>query len=182
MNLKYIPTEPTHCKNTELKNYTMSDFSFFLLTFVFFFTLSKKEKRTVAFKKPLSKLFQLDVDAKRIAAHPGDWEQSLIKNLYTGKGNALNQGNYRGFKMTYQLMKTLEHVLDSSVRGMVDIDGMKFTWCQEKAPLMLSSARQIQEKYITHKKPLYFALMDLEEAFDGIPRKVVWCVPKIPWH
>ena len=121
-------------------------------------------------------------DAKRIAAHPGDWEQSLIKNLYTGKGNALDQGNYRGFKMTYQLMKTLEHVLDSSVRGMGDIDGMKFTWCQEKAPLMLSSARQIQEKYITHKKPLYFALMDLEEAFDGIPRKVVWCVPKIPWH
>ena len=31
---------------------------------------------------------------------------------------------------------------------------------------------QLQEKYIAANKPLYFA--DLEKAFNGVPRKVLW--------
>ena len=34
--------------------------------------------------------------------------------------------------------------------------------------------RQLQEKYIAAKKPLYFAFVDLEKAFDRVPRKVLW--------
>lgn len=35
-------------------------------------------------------------------------------------------------------------------------------------------ARQLQEKYIAKKKKLYFAFVDLEKAFDRVPRDVVW--------
>ena len=31
---------------------------------------------------------------------PEDWEMSFILNLYKGKGDALNRGNYRGLKLT----------------------------------------------------------------------------------
>ena len=34
--------------------------------------------------------------------------------------------------------------------------------------------RQLQEKFITARKPLYFAFIDLEKAFDRVPRKVLW--------
>ena len=34
--------------------------------------------------------------------------------------------------------------------------------------------RQLLEKYIVAKKPLYFAFMDLEKAFDRVLRKVLW--------
>ena len=36
--------------------------------------------------------------------------------------------------------------------------------------------RQLQEKYmyIAANKPLYFAFVDLEKAFDQVPRKVLW--------
>ena len=34
--------------------------------------------------------------------------------------------------------------------------------------------RQLQEKYIAVKKPFYFAFVDLEKAFDRMPRKVLW--------
>ncbi|XP_048759321.2 uncharacterized protein LOC125668926 [Ostrea edulis] len=39
---------------------------------------------------------------------PTDWEQSFIVCLYKGKGDALDRGNYRGLKLTEQVMKVLE--------------------------------------------------------------------------
>ena len=86
----------------------------------------------------MRKLFQLVIDGKGI---PEDWQQSYIKNLYKGKGDAMDRGNYRGLKMTDQVMKTLEHVLESYVHVMLDINGMQFGFmrCQEEALLMLSS-------------------------------------------
>ena len=36
---------------------------------------------------------------------------SFIVNLYWGKGDALNRGNYRGLKLIEQVMKVLERVV-----------------------------------------------------------------------
>ena len=45
----------------------------------------------------MKELCQLVVNRK---GTPSDWEESFIKNLYKGKGDALDRGNYRGLKMT----------------------------------------------------------------------------------
>ena len=52
---------------------------------------------------------------------PKDWGESYILNIYKGKSDALDRGNYRGLKLTDQATKLLERVLDSSIRGMVNI-------------------------------------------------------------
>ena len=36
-----------------------------------------------------------------------------------------------------------------------------------------------QEKYLAKKKNLYFAFVDLEKAFDIVPRNVWWALRKL---
>ena len=106
---------------------------------------------------------------------PTDWQESFILNLYKGKGDALERGNYRGLKLTDQVMKLLELVLDSFIPEMVDIDAMQFGFVPGRGTTdAISIIRQLQEKYISANKPLYFAFVDLEKAFDRVPRKVLW--------
>ena len=35
---------------------------------------------------------------------PTDWQESFSVNLYKGKGDALNRGNYRGLKLIEQVI------------------------------------------------------------------------------
>ena len=52
---------------------------------------------------------------------PSDWEESIILNLYKGKGDALNRGNDRGVKLTEQAMKEIERVFDTHICEKVSI-------------------------------------------------------------
>ena len=82
---------------------------------------------------------------------PKEWEESIILNLYKGKGDALDRGNYRGLKLTDQVMKLLERVLDSTIRDMVNIDEMQFGFVPGRAITdALFIARQVQENFITN--------------------------------
>ena len=47
---------------------------------------------------------------------PSNWEQSFIVCLYKGKGDVLDRGNYRGLKLTGQVMKVLERIVDGLIR------------------------------------------------------------------
>ena len=44
---------------------------------------------------------------------PSNWEQSFIVCLYKRKGDELESSNYHGLKLTEQVMKVLERIVDS---------------------------------------------------------------------
>ena len=69
---------------------------------------------------------------------PTDWQESFIVNLYKGKGDALNRGNYRGLKLIEQVMKVLERVVEGLVRQRVEIDEMQCGFMSAVALLMQS--------------------------------------------
>ena len=104
-----------------------------------------------------------------------NWEQSFIVCLYKGKEDALERGNYRSLKLTEQVMKILERIVDGLIRQLVSIDNSQFGFVPGRGITdAIFVVRQLQEKYLAANKRLYMAFVDLEKAFDRVPRKVIW--------
>ena len=98
---------------------------------------------------------------------------SFIVCLYKGKEDALERGNYRGLKLTEQVMKVLERIVDGLIRRVVSIDDSQFGFVLGRGTTDAIFVRQLQEKYLAANKRLYMAFVDLEKAFDRVPRKVI---------
>ena len=102
---------------------------------------------------------------------PSDWEQSFIVCFCKGKGDALDRGNYRGLKLTEQVMKILERIVDGLIRQVVSLDDSQFGFVPGRGTTdAISVIRQLEEKYLAANKRLYMAFVDLEKAFDRVPR------------
>ena len=106
---------------------------------------------------------------------PKQWEESFIINVYKGKGDAMERGNYRGLKLLDHALKVIERVVVKIVRKHVNIDDMQFGFMPGRGTTdAIFILRQLQEKYISKDKQLFFAFVDLEKAFDRVPREVIW--------
>ena len=102
-------------------------------------------------------------------------------NCFKNKGDATKRGNYRWFKLLENMMKVSERVIEQNIRELVDIDAMQFGFIPGKGAMdAIFIARQLQERYLEKKKKLSFASVDLEKAFDLVPREVVkWAMRKL---
>ena len=96
---------------------------------------------------------------------------SFIVCLYKGKwegGVCTGMGNYHGLKLTEQVMKILERIVDGLIRQLVSIDDSQFGFVTGRGTtyaIFVVRQRQVR---------LYMAFVDLEKAFDRVPRKVIW--------
>jgi len=106
---------------------------------------------------------------------PSDWKKSWMVNVYKGKGDALECGSYRGIKLLDHVMKVLERIIEKKVRDRVSIDDMQFGFRPGRGTTdAIFIVRQVQEKFVNKKQDLWMAFVDLEKAFDRVPREVVW--------
>jgi len=106
---------------------------------------------------------------------PEDWRKSWMVSVYKGKGNALECGSYRGIKLLDQVMKVLERVIERRVRDKVQINGMQFGFRSGRGTTdAIFIVRQMQERFLAKKQEVWMAFVDLEKAFDRVPREVVW--------
>ena len=90
-------------------------------------------------------------------------------------GDALDTGNYRSPQLTEQAMNILERIVDGLIRQVVSIDDFQFGFVPGRGITdAIFAVQQMQEKYLAVNKRLYMVFMELEKAFDRIPRKVIW--------
>jgi len=106
---------------------------------------------------------------------PSDWTKSLMVNVFKGKGDALECSSYRGIKLTEHVMKVLERVVEKRVRDSINLDDMQLGFRPGRGTTdAIFIVKQVQEKYLAKGKELWIAFVDLEKAFDRVPRDVVW--------
>ena len=71
-------------------------------------------------------------------------------------------------------MKIVERVLERRIRELVNIASMPFGFMPGKGTTeALFVARRMQEEYRDKKKKLYMCFVDIEKAFDRVPRKMM---------
>jgi len=90
-------------------------------------------------------------------------------------------GSYREIKLMEHATKVVEMIFEYRIRQQIDIDDMQFGFMKGKGTIdAIFIVRQMQEKFRAKGKKLYFGFVDLEKAFDRVPREVIrWAMRKL---
>ena len=99
---------------------------------------------------------------------------------FKGKGDVTNCGSYRGVKLLEHGMKIIERVLERRIRVIVDFDEAQFGFMPGKGTIdALFLVRRLKEGHRAKDKRMYMCFVDLEKAFDRVPRRVMeWAMRK----
>ena len=69
-------------------------------------------------------------------------------------------------------MKIVERVLERRIRELENIDSMQFGFMLGRGKTeAMFVVQRMQEEYRYKKKKLYMCFVDIEKAFDRVPRK-----------
>ena len=111
---------------------------------------------------------------------PDERKTTVIVPIFKGKGDVMSCGSYRGVKLLEHAMKIVERVLERRIRTLVNLNEMQFGFMPGKGTVdAIFIVRRMQEEYQKKDKKLYMCFVDMEKAFDRVPRKVMeWAMRK----
>jgi len=133
----------------------------------------------------ITKMFQWILDLCNGIVKEGniskDWKSSVVLPFYKGKGDLMECGSYRRIKLLEHAMKVVERIFEHKIRQQIVINDMQSVFMKGKGTTdAIFIARQMQENFRVKGKKLCFGFVNLEKAFDRVPREVIsWAVRKL---
>ncbi|EYB87751.1 hypothetical protein Y032_0258g462 [Ancylostoma ceylanicum] len=119
----------------------------------------------------LTKFFNMVVTEKRT---PDTWQRSTTVPIWKGKGNLADCANYRPIRLLSHTMKIFERIIDSRIRDIVRLSSIQCGFVSNCGTTdAIHCVRLLIEKHRQKQKPLHLAFLDLEKAFDRVPREVI---------
>ena len=127
--------------------------------------------------KFLTRLFNRLLMGERM---PEEWRRSVLFPIYKNKGDAQFCENYRGIKLMSHTMKVWERILEARLRDRVEISKQQYGFMPGKETTdAMFAVRILMEKYREGQRELHCVFMDLEKAYDRVPREELWyCMRK----
>lgn len=106
---------------------------------------------------------------------PADWTRSSTVPIFKRKGSPAECSNYRPIRLLSHTMKVFERILDRRLRELVDISRNQCGFVKGCGTTdAIHAARLLLEKHREKNKPIHLVFIDLEKAFDRVPRDVIW--------
>ena len=106
---------------------------------------------------------------------PDEWRRSVLAPLYKGKGDIKECRNYRGIKLRSHSMKLWKKVIEARIRKEVMNGEQQFGFMPGRSTTnAIFCLSMLLEKWTEGQKAVHCAFIDLEKAYNKVPREELW--------